>query len=287
MNVDMVNEANISKKPALEVLQKLGYQYISSIEAERMRESLSNVILTDILRSQLQKLNKYEYKDVEYDFSPSNIGQAMKDLDALLIDGLVKTNEKIYDMLLLGKSYSEKLIDGSTKSFSLKFIDWDNYENNVFHVVEEFRVLREDGKGVLIPDIVLFVNGIPFGVIECKKASVSVEDGISQLIYYQNSNHIPNLFKFSQILMAANSCEVKYATCNTPRKYWVTWKEEEIEWLEDKLSKTVIDRIPTVQDKDIISLFEPSRLLDFTKYFVLYDKNVKKIARYQQFFAVK
>ena len=166
------NERNVSQIPAIEVLQKLGYQYIESNVAEAMRGSLYNVILTDVLRDKLMELNDYEYKGEKYKFSASNIGQAMRDLDVSLIDGLIKTNEKIYDILLLGKSYSEKLIDGSNKSFSIKYIDWDNYENNVFHIVEEFRVEREDGRGTLIPDIVLFVNGIPFGVIECKKSSI-------------------------------------------------------------------------------------------------------------------
>ena len=73
---------------------------------------------------------------------------------------------------MLGRSYEENLPDGSKKSFSLKYIDWENECNNDFHVVEEFTVEREDGRGNIRPDIVLFVNGIPLCVIECKKSSI-------------------------------------------------------------------------------------------------------------------
>src|SRR5699024_3381205 len=119
------------------------------------------------------------------------------------------------------------------------------------------------------------------------RASINMYQGISQMLKNQEKNYIPQLFKYSQILMATNKNETKYATCNTPGKYWSIWKEENEEWLQQKLNKTVFNRLPTNQDKNIISLFHPKRLLEITKYFVLYDKNEKKIARYQQFFEVK
>ncbi|HOT73621.1 MAG TPA: type I restriction endonuclease [Anaerohalosphaeraceae bacterium] len=78
----------------------------------------------------------------------------------ILVDGLVKTNEKIYDLLSLGKSF-EETIGGDTKSFTLNYIDWDNIDNNVFHVTAEFPVSRTGSDQTRRPDIVLFVNGIP------------------------------------------------------------------------------------------------------------------------------
>src|SRR5690554_3600964 len=148
-------------------------------------------------------------------------------------------------------------MDG-TKSFNLNYIDWENPENNVFHVVEEFSVEREDGQGTVRPDIVLFINGIPFGVIECKKASVSINQGISQMIRNQASHYAPHLFKFVQLVMTTNKNETKYATVGTPSKFWSIWKEDkqsdEIEWFDKELSKSVIDRISTIQDQNIISL---------------------------------
>lgn len=281
------DERNISQQPAIEVLKALGYRYLTSNKAEVMRGNQFNVILKDVLEEKLRELNSYEYKGTTYRFSERNIQQAIRDLDEPLTDGLVKTNEKIYESLMLGRSYTENLPDGSKKSFTIQYIDWENVENNVFHVVEEVVVEKMDGQGTARPDIVLYVNGIPFAVIECKKASISMEQGISQMIRNQGKDYIPQLFKFIQIVMATNKNETQYATCNTPKKFWAVWKEEDEDWLQEQISKTVYHRLPTNQDKNIISLFHPERLLELTRYFVLFDKNEKKIARYQQYFAIK
>ena len=281
------DERYISQVPAIEVLQKLGYQYLSPEEAERMRGNLHHVLLTTVLEEKLKELNSYEYQGQTYQFSESNIRQAIRDLDEPLTNGLVKTNEVIYETIMNGRSYTEFLPDGSKKSFTIQYIDWNNIENNVFHVVEEFEVERMDGRGTVRPDIVLFVNGIPFAVIECKKASISMNQGISQMIRNQGKDYAPQLFKFIQIVMSTNKNETKYATCNTPKKFWSVWKEEKEEWLQNWLDKTVEGRLPTMQDKNIISLFHPERLLELTQFFTLFDKDVKKVARYQQYFAIK
>lgn len=281
------DERNISQQPAIEVLKALGYRYLTPDQAEAMRGNQYNVILKDVLEEKLWELNSYEYKGTTYRFSERNIQQAIRDLDEPLTDGLVKTNEKIYESLMLGRSYTENLPDGSKKSFTIQYIDWEHIDNNIFHVVEEVVVEKMDGQGTARPDIVLYVNGIPFAVIECKKASISMEQGISQMIRNQGKDYIPQLFKFIQIVMATNKNETQYATCNTPRKFWAVWKEEDEDWLQEQISKTVHHRLPTNQDKNIISLFHPERLLELTRYFVLFDKNEKKIARYQQYFAIK
>ncbi|TYO94584.1 type I restriction endonuclease subunit R [Desulfallas thermosapovorans] len=281
------DERNISQQPAIEVLKALGYHYLTSDQAEAMRGNQYNVILKDVLEEKLRELNDYEYKGTTYRFSEQNIQQAIRDLDEPLTDGLVKTNEKIYESLMLGRSYTENLPDGSKKSFTLQYINWEKVENNIFHVTEEVVVEKMDGQGNARPDIVLYVNGIPFAMIECKKASISIEQGISQMIRNQGKDYIPQLFKFVQIVMATNKNETQYATCNTPKKYWAVWKEENEYWLQEQISKTVHHRLPTNQDKNIISLFHPERLLELARYFVIFDKNEKKIARYQQYFAIK
>lgn len=281
------DEQYISQQPAIELLQNLDYKYIPSEEAEKKRGNLYNVLLKDILEEQLRAFNSYEYKGQTYSFSESNIQQAIRDLDEPLTNGLIKANEKIFESLMLGRSYTEYLPDGSKKSFTIQYIDWENFENNVFHVVEEFSVERVDGRGTIRPDIVMFVNGIPFVVIECKKASISMGQGISQMIRNQGKDYAPQLFKYVQIVMSTNKNKTKYATCNTPKKFWSVWKEEQEKWLQSELDKTVKGRLPTMQDKNIISLFHPERLLELTLYFTLFDKDVKKVARYQQYFAIK
>ncbi|AXU29202.1 TPA: type I restriction endonuclease subunit R [Clostridioides difficile] len=287
MDNKKLDEINISQKPAIEVLKNLGYTYIDTQEAEIMRGNLYNVLLKPIIKSKLEELNSYTYKGKEYKFNEKNINTAMNDLDELLTDGLVKTNEKIFNTLLLGRSYNETLEDGTKRSFTIKFIDWEDISNNDFYIVEEFSVESEDGKNTARPDLVLFINGIPFGVIECKKSSLSIDQGISQMIRNQSKDYIPQLFKFIQIVMATNKNETKYATCSTPKKFWSVWKEEDNKWIDNELAKVVKNRIPTNQDKNIISLFHPLRVIEFIKYFILFDKDVKKICRYQQYFAIK
>lgn len=281
------DEMNISQIPSIEVLKGLGYTYIESEKAETLRGNLYNVILKNILKEKLIQLNSYTYKGIEYKFGEKNIKQAVLDIDEPLTDGLVKTNEKIYETLMLGRSYQENLPDGTKRSFNLRYIDWENPNNNVFHVIEEFSVEKEDGQGTARPDIVLFVNGIPFAVIECKKASISMTQGISQMIRNQKKDYIPHLFKYAQIVMSTNKNETKYATCFTPKKFWSVWKEENEDWLQNQLDKIVIGRLPTTQDKNVISLFHPERLLELTRFFIVFDKDVKKVSRYQQYFAIK
>lgn len=280
-------EDNISKYPAIELLCKLGFEYISPEECARQRSTLYDVLLKDILRKQLHTINRFEFGGIAYKFTADNVEKAIKDLDEPLTDGLIRTSEKIYDSLMLGKSYIEKLADGNSKSFNLKYIDWEHPENNVYHVTEEFSCDSWDKQKNARPDIVLFVNGIPFAVIECKAPTVSEDQAIEQIIRNQGKDYIPQLFKYAQVVVATNKNVVKYATCGTGKKFWSIWREQYTEWQEKLIRQHVVGREPTVQDRSIVSLLSPERLLKLTKYFILYDGNVKKICRYQQFFAVE
>ena len=287
MNKDVYLEVNASQKPAIELLQSMGYTYISPEDCEKQRGSKYHVLLKDILRGQLRKLNPYTYAGTENEFSSANIERAMDDLDEPLTDGLVRTSEKIYDALLLGKSYLETVGEGKMLSFNLKYIDWDNPQNNVFHVTEEFAVESQDKQHNARPDIVLFINGIPFAVIECKAPQISVDQAVEQMIRNQQVDYIPQLFKYAQIVLATNKNAVKYATAGTPKKFWNVWKEQNTEWMQSHLDTLVADRIPTVQDRNIISLFNKDRVFELIRYFILFDANVKKVCRYQQYFAIK
>lgn len=218
-------EVNASQGPAVELLKSMGYAYITPANCELQRGSRYHVLLKDILRGQLRRLNRYSYAGVENEFSAANIERAMEDLDEPLVDGLVRASEKIYDALLLGRSYQEPVGEGKLLSFNLKYIDWDNWENNVFHVTEEFAVESRDRRHNARPDIVLFVNGIPFAVIECKAPQIPVEQAIEQTIRNQQAEYIPQLFKFAQLVLATNKNVVKYATAGTPKKFWSVWKE--------------------------------------------------------------
>lgn len=287
MNSDLYLEKNISQQPAIDLLTAMGYTYISPADCDKQRGSRYHVLLRDILRGQLRRLNRYVYAGAENEFSAANIERAMEDLDEPLTDGLVRTSEKIYDALLLGKSYPETVGDGKMLSFNLRYIDWDNPQNNVFHVTEEFAVDSRDRQHNARPDIVLFINGIPFAVIECKAPHIPVDEAVGQMIRNQQAAYIPQLFKFAQLVVATNKNAVKYATVGTPKKFWSVWKEQDAEWLQTRLKALVPDRMPTEQDRNIVSLFSRERVFELIRYFILFDANVKKVCRYQQFFAVR
>lgn len=287
MDKDAYLEINASQRPALALFEAMGYTYISPADCDKQRGSRYHVLLRDILRGQLRRLNRYVYAGAENEFSAANIERAMEDLDEPLTDGLVRTSEKIYDALLLGKSYPETVGDGKMLSFNLRYIDWDNPQNNVFHVTEEFAVDSRDRQHNARPDIVLFINGIPFAVIECKAPHIPVEEAVGQMIRNQQAAYIPQLFKFAQFVVATNKNAVKYATVGTPKKFWSVWKEQDADWLQARLSALVPDRMPTEQDRNIVSLFSRERVFELIRYFILFDANVKKVCRYQQFFAVR
>ncbi|HHL34368.1 MAG TPA: type I restriction endonuclease subunit R [Desulfobulbaceae bacterium] len=312
-----INEDATSKLPALHLLQNLGWQYLTPDEALELRGGrLSNVLLEGVLVPWLREHNRVRFKGREVPFTEGNILSAVQALKEVPFDGLVRTNEKIYELLTLGKSLQQS-VDGDVKSFTLHYIDWEHPENNVFHVTEEFAVERTGSHQTRRPDIVLFVNGIPLCVIECKSPHIKdpIEEAISQHIRNQKDDEIPKLFIYSQILMALSKNQAKYATTGTPAKFWSVWKED-AQGIEDEVQRLVnvslteeqVDRLfvqnqwlvrekpagygtfarkVTVQDRAIYALCRPERLLELTYRFILFDAGVKKIARYQQYFCVK
>lgn len=290
MKSNIFREDNSSKFPALDVLKNLGYKYIHPDAISNAKRGDKTHILTGILERKLKELNSYGYKGVEYDFEDETIEKAIRDIDVPIIDGLVNANEKIYNLLMLGKSYEIFTEDGNKQSFDINYIDWENIENNDFHVTEEYK-LEKNKKSIderhIIPDIVIFINGIPMAVIEAKRPSRSVNEGISQMIRNQKPDYIPDLFKYVQLVMSTNKNEVRYATTGTPKKFWSIWREKDEKWHEEILNDAVMDREVTQQDKYLVSLFQKDRFTELVRFFVVFDRNIKKIARYQQYFGVK
>lgn len=287
MKQDIFAELTIQNN-TVELLKKIGYIFISQEDNVRARNGkLGEVILKDILLEQLQKINGFEYKGVEYTFSPKNIAKAIEELNVPLNEGLMSANQKISDKLMLGSSYDEELIDGVKKSFSLQYIDFKNPENNIFHVTEEFTVNRQitsEVEKTRRPDLVLFINGIPFAVIELKKSSVDAEQGISQMIRNQGKDEIPHLFKYIQLTIAGNNHSPKYATAGTPKKFYAVWEEEGFKSGPNNL---IENRTASALDKTIFALFSKNRVIEILHSYIIFDNKIKKVARYQQFFAIK
>lgn len=309
-------EDHISQVPALQLLRNLGWTYLAPAEALKLRgEKKSRVLLTGILAPKLRELNQIRYKAEEHPFSEGNIASAIQSLEDMPIDGLVRTSEKIYDLLRLGRSLTQTVL-GDTRSFTLNYIDWQQPNNNAFHVTEEFEVERTGSAETCRPDIVLFINGVPIAVIECKRPDLDqppIEEAISQQIRNQKSEYIPRLFVFAQLLLAISKNEALYATTGTPRPFWAIWREklDEAELaaaVNRPLSSEQNERLfasrfhyvrrhfeklaragreVTEQDRSLYALLRPERLMELVRRFVLYDGGEKKIARYQQYFCVK
>ncbi len=326
MDTPSFKEDHISQIPALQLLQKLGYQYLSPDEALQLRGSkTTNVILEEVLRKQLKEINsekRISSTKTTY-LSDANIEngiRAMKELP--MNEGYIIACEALYNLITLGKSL-EQSIDGDKKSFTLQYIDWKNLENNVFHVTEEFSVMRSNSKEHYRPDLVLFVNGIPMCVIECKRPDMKepLAQAISQQLRSQQEDGIRALFVYTQIIISAAQQEAAYATNGTPEKFWAKWQEKFNSSEEEHLYKTNLQELknrplsaeqkgklfsdrfkyvrqyfddlendnilPTVQDEYLFGLCRPERLMDIIFNFILFDDGAKKIARYQQFFAIK
>lgn len=282
-----------SQKPAIDLLRKMGFQYLlaEAVEAER-GEIRTNVLLEKILADQLAKINGFEYRGEAFKFSQSSVQSAITALKNVADIGLAQSNEAVYDLITLGKSFNET-ISGDRKAYTLKYIDWENPENNVFHIAEEFEV--EGLRDIRRPDIVLFVNGIPFVVIENKRRDKedSIDEGISQHIRNQRKDEgVPRLFYYAQLLLAVHPNEVKYGVTGTPAKFWSVWKEDnesEVSRLIRKSKNGVAgeNRLPTAQDRSLYSLCKPERLLDIVYKYMVFDGPDKKVCRYQQYFAVQ
>ena len=309
-----LNEEYLSHIPALRELINLGYQYLTPEQALAERGGyFSNVLLENTLREQLKKINRIRFKGDEYLFSEENIQSAVQKIKNVHYDGLQKTNAAIYDLITLGTSL-EQTIDGDSKSFTLNYIDWENPAANVFHVSAEFSVERSRSMQTARPDIVLFVNGIPLIVIECKTPNVQVDEAISQMIRNQGEEYIPQLFTYAQILLAVNKNSARYATVGASKEFWSIWREYEDsgDAVNACINKTLSSadkdalfsgefasarrhfddlgntrREATPQDECLYSLCRPERLLEIIHGFIVFDANLKKIARYQQFFVVR
>jgi type I restriction enzyme R subunit len=308
------DEAKQSQLTLVELLLSMGYSYVPADEALRQRGGdMSNFLLSDIAAQKLMDINGYEVGGEIYKFSEKDIRDAIDELEHIQYKWLIDTAQEIYNMIMPTSGGKTIKISHSGKQMSknFRFIDFEHVENNAFHVTVEYPA---SGKQNIRPDIVCFVNGIPFAVIENKKSSVSVVEAINQMNRNQWPEFCPRLYTYTQLLVATNGKELQYGTTGTGNKFYAVWKEKNTtpEELDTRVTaliqkpidssvytqllqdlngyteghKQKIDRIPTEQDRWVAALFEPRRLLDLTKNYILFDAGVKKLSRYQQYFAI-
>lgn len=310
--------------PALHLLCNLGWSFLTTAQALDLRGGTREVLLKPRLIEVLQT-RRYQYKGDWYPLSPSGIDQIVRELSALsLAEGLMPANERLYGKLALGITVTEFMPDGKKHQPTIPVIDWTDASANRWDVTEELEVLSAQGTHHRTPDVVAYVNGIPLVVIEAKRpesgggshpSKAMVQEGISQHLRNQRPDEIPNLFAYAQLLLAISQTEGRYGTTHTAAKFWAKWREEEFDDAHMQAVKnaqlqpevraalfkgkpaslaTYFDKLwsapmqATEQDRLLISLLTPSRLLEFLRGYVIFDRKVGKIvARYQQFFGIR
>ena len=242
----------------------LGYDYLGNwID----RPGNAN-IEPDLLRNWLKR------QDMDDDL----IARAMRLLDKAAGDiskGLYDSNRVVYDLLRYGVKVKPD-VGENTKTVWL--VDWKHPQNNHFAIAEEVTVPEADARGhTKRPDIVLYINGIALGVLELKRATVSVTEGIRQNLDNQKKEFIQAFFSPVQLVMAGNDSEgLHYGTIETKEKYYLTWKEKE----EESSLENLLDRA-------LSQLCDKARFLEIIHDFIVFDAGTKKLCRPNQYFGVR
>ena len=205
---------------------------------------------------------------------------------------LYHRNRAFYEMLRYGVKVTPEV---GEKKVTVWLVDWDDARNNDFAIAEEVTVSRATPQARdKRPDIVVYVNGLALGVLELKRSSVSVEEGIRQNLDNQKKEFIEPFFSTLQFVMAGNDTQgMRFGTIQTPEKYYLTWKEEDPDWtpklgLESKYLKR--DHYPAAAsdlDMSLLQMLPKARFLDLTHNFVVFDAGVKKVCRHNQFSATR
>lgn len=310
-----------AKVPALALLMKLGWVYLAPEACLTMRGSERAVLMELVLREWLGAY-RFTYRGQDYPLSSSGIAQVVKAVtDTGLAEGLTPANERITRHLSFGVTVTEFMPDGHRHSVTVPLLDYAHPERNLLHVTEELSVEREGAHGHYRPDIVLYVNGLPLAVIEAKRPVGSnpdkdmLKEGVSQHLRNQKPDGIRPLYAYAQLLLSISGADTRYGTTETPMKFYAAWREEEtpkadIEALVNRpltpeqhvalfAERPVHMRrhfeglwsssiVATGQDTALAGLLSPQRLLEFIRYFTLFDEKAGKIvARYQQVSGVK
>ncbi len=274
------DELNLSEEPTIKQLEKLGYEYIEPSKLDIERESRSNVILEERLKNVILKLNPW--------IDENNLKKALRRIITIVATSTIEANEKIHHDLVHYFSLEQDLGSGK-KGQTVRLIDFESPENNEFIVTNQFKVNGPQEN--IIADVVVFVNGIPLAVIECKSPTVTnpMESAITQLNRYQNPKiGAPRLFRANLLLVAACGQAAVCASIEAGYRHFKAWKDPypmTITELEEK-----IGRKPNPQEILIAGIFPKKNFLDLLQNFVVFQpvggKMTKKLGRYQQYRAV-
>jgi type I restriction enzyme, R subunit len=207
------------------------------------------------------------------------ITRALHELNRVATDTskhLYDRNREVYNLL----RYGVKVQPGAGENrVTVWLIDWKNPENNHFAIAEEVTVKGADAKAsTKRPDVVIYINGITLGVLELKRSTVSVAEGIRQNLDNQKKEFIQPFFSTIQWVMAGNDTEgLRYATIETPEKYYLRWVEDGGPYAGE----------PSLLDRNLLQVCDKVRLLELIHDFVVFDAGTKKVCRQNQYFGVK
>ena len=239
---------------------KLEYEYLGSLEAQSNR---------NIIPAELERFLRNQH------VTESVASRAIAELERAANDvtkSLYDRNHTVYDLLRYGVKVRA---DFGEMAETVWLIDWKNPLKNNFQVAEEVTVEGQSGVGsTKRPDVVLYVNGIALGVLELKRSTVSVAEGIRQNLDNQRPEFIESFFSTMQWVMAGNDTQgLRYGTIQTPEKYYLSWKEE--------------GDVENLLDRGLLQVCEKSRFLELIHDFIVFDAGTKKLCRPNQFFGVR
>ncbi|MYK89112.1 MAG: type I restriction endonuclease subunit R, partial [Acidobacteria bacterium] len=242
----------------------LGYRYLGDWRERDGNRNVESRILASFLKRGGHSANL--------------IAKAVAKLDqAAALGGsrtLYEANREVYTLL----RYGAKVRPGVGKdTATVDLIDWNDPSANDFAIAEEVTV---GGRNTKRPDLVLYVNGIALGVLELKRSTVSVSEGIRQNLANQKKHFIPHFFTTVQLVMAGNDSQgLRYGVVGTPEKYWLRWKEAGASPPASNSDSSLL--------QELADLCAPGRLLELIHDFVVFDAGAKKICRHNQYFGVK
>ncbi len=272
-------------EPALALLRDvLGWSVVTGAGLATERESASDPWLPGRLEAALLKVNS--------GLAPSAARQAIVALRQCAVPDLLESNEAMHTLLSRWVTVEEpaKTPGQPPLRRSVRFFDFEHPANNDFLVVDEFPLRGPQRERRF--DLVLFVNGLPLGVIECKDPADSrgLEKGIGDLLDYQSPRHgAPRLFETIHFCIALARHQARFGTVDTSLAHYAPWKSLR-PFTETELTEA-LGRPPTPQDELLASLCHREQFLDFLRGFAAFERQggrlVKKLARYQQWEAVR
>ena len=288
-----LDERNHVEKPLLDQLDRLGWDIIDldnkQHPTDSHRQSFTEVVMLSVLHKQLRVINPWLEDD--------QVEEVTKQLTASFpANDLIKNNRHTFTMLLENTSVSENRQTGE-KSPTVRFVDFTHRDNNSFIAVCQFKVRILGTEHHIIPDIVLFLNGLPVVVIECKSPKVkdAIPEAIDQMLRYSEQRGAKGegsapLFYFNQIVIATCRNEAKFGTITThSEKHFYRWADPYPRTLDDLEHGA---SAPNDQQRLVAGMLDHDNLLDLIRTFTLFSGNdkgetIKIVGRYQQFRAVK